>query len=151
MQKKQHCHIAFILASFYELSPYNEPGFLDGLAPLQDFKSVAVELKKRPWEHIDRHPASFGTKEEAENDVNAVSLLKQTLGCDVEGWRETGNRVKIVRTFVDGAKKREILWDSDFGDEEAVGEPNEDVIMGEDQRTTGIKRGSQRRKMVPLK
>ena len=132
-QAKQHCHITFILGSFCELYPHNEPGFLDSLAPLQAFESVTVELKKRPWGY-DRYPASFGTTEKAEDEegVNAVAWLKWTFGCNVKGWCETGKKVKIVRSFLDVGRKREVLWDSDMGDEEEVDRTREDVVMGED-------------------
>ena len=134
MQQKQNCHIAIILGSFCELYPGNEPRFLDALAPLQGFKAVTVELRKRPWRlnEDDPYPASFGTKEEAESDVNAVIWLKWVLGCDIEGWRETGKSVMILRSFLDGGKKPEILWDSDVGDKKDMDGRDEDVIMGED-------------------
>ena len=131
MQKKEHCHIALLLGSICELDPVHEPGFRDSLALLRDFKAVIVELKKRSWGFCDPNPALFGTTEESDEVASSVIWFKRALGCDVQGWRKTGKKVEIVRSFTDGENEREILWDSEKCDVE-VGKADEDVVMGED-------------------
>ena len=129
MQKKQHCHIALSWGSIYELYVGSEPGLRDSLAPLQEFEAVTVEVKGWPWGFRNLY-ALFGTTEEPNEAVNSVIWFKRALGCDIEGWHKTGKKVKIIGTFMNSVNEREILWDSEVGDEE-MGRTDEDVIMGE--------------------
>lgn len=93
---------------------------------------MTVELQKLPWEHVP-YPNSFGTKEEAESDVNAVAWIKWTFGFEAAEWRRMGKKLKIVRSLVNGligVTKSEILWDSGIRNGEVDGTHGDLVMRG---------------------
>ena len=110
MSKRKICHIIFTLESYHEIDPYNEPRVVEAVGLLRGFEHVMVELRKRPWA-LGRPSCRFAVEDEDEDVTVGVEELNELL----TGGPGVGSvpKVKIIRSFADGSRGVEVLYDSE--------------------------------------